>query len=275
MILLLLSWFGFVGSLFQQTEIYYVVHVKGVIMNQTRHDTVSIGDKLFSTDKLLFKSLKASATILSPTGGRFTLGQPVIRQSSVGTEFIGLIKDVLMGEPSTSRLSTRGLSIDKIVDLKGVFSADTFIFAGNRSKIILDPVAYPMSGNQFFMFRYTYHQDKLARRRIPFRGDTLIFDKKILYTVNGEYLKPEEVGEVEIYKVNTKLQSSTLIASFRPVFVSDEHLRQELQVISDVLKTKQKSPQAILDEMYTHVLSIYGETDKNMLKLWAVEHVKM
>jgi hypothetical protein len=27
--------------------------------------------------------------------------------------------------------------------------------------------------------------------------------------------------------------------------------------------------------MYKHVLTVYGETDKNMLKIWANEHIKM
>lgn len=271
----LICWLAFLLSPPPQTSIYHVVHVRGIILNQSKNDTVSVGDKLSAIDKLVFKTPKATATILSPGGGRFTLGLPAARQSSNTEHFMNVLKDVLVGEPSIAKLSTRGLAVDKIVDIKSVFSADTLVFLGNRSRLILETASHPLSSSQYFMYRYTYQQDKTARKRIPFRGDTLIFDKKILYTHNSVRINPDQTGEVEIHKVNMKEQSSMLMGSFKPVFVPDEQLKAELQVVWDVLKDEQKPDNEIIDQMFYHVVAVYGETNKNMLKLWVVEHLKM
>ena len=273
MIFILTSWLLMLYSPPQKSDIYYVVHVNGLILNETRHDTLSVGDRLFSTDKLAFKSPQASAAIISPTKGRFTLGKPLNKKTSAKGEFIALLQNVLVGEKSIAKLSTRGFMADKITDLKSVFASDTFYFTGSQSKLILDPAVHPISNEQYFMYRYTYQHDKIARKKIPHSGDTLIFDKKILYSVNNHSLIPEETGEIEIHKVNGKLRNSTLIATLRPVFITDKQLLIELQTIYDVFKKSKK--EEILEEMYKHVLAVYGETDKNMLKIWANEHVKI
>lgn len=262
-------------SLHPQSSIYHVIHVRGIIINQTKNDTLTVGDKVNPSDKLVFKTPKATATVMSPAGGRFTLGLPAAKQSSNGEEFMNLLKDVLMGEPKVAKLSTRGLAVDKIVDLRSVFAADSMVFLGKHSKLILETSVHPMSGNQYFLYRYTYNQDKTARKKIPFYGDTLVFDKKVLYTHNGHPVNIEQTSEVELYKVNVKDQSSTLIGNFKPIFISDEALQAELEVLTEVLKSLQFTDQKISDELYYHVVAIYGKTDENMLRLWLTEHLKM
>jgi hypothetical protein len=272
---LLISWLAFILSPYPQTDIYHVIHVRGIILNQTKNDTVSVGDKLNPSDKLIFKTLKANATVLSPVGGRFTLGLPPAKQVSNGKVLINLLKDVLMGESTIAQLSTRGLVADKIVDLKGVLASDSMVFLGSRSKLIMSQSAHPMSNNQYFIYRYTYNDDKIARKRIPYRGDTLIFDKKILYTYNGHTVDPAKISEVEIHKVNIRDQRSVLIGTFKPIFVSDEVLKAELGVLREVLKSQQLSEQEISEQMYYHIVAVYGKTDENMLRLWLTEHFKM
>jgi hypothetical protein len=132
-----------------------------------------------------------------------------------------------------------------------------------------------MSGEHFFMYRYTYGTDKIARKKIPFSGDTLIFDKKVLYTVNGQYIHPEEVNLVEVHKVNASHKSTVLIAKFAPVFISDGQLKAELDVIQKALESEKLSETALLEQMYEHVTAVYGQTDKNLLKLWVNEHMHL
>ncbi|QHT68369.1 hypothetical protein GXP67_17840 [Rhodocytophaga rosea] len=273
MIFLLFAWLIVCPS--PQTDIYHVIHVRGIILNQTKNDTLSVGDKLNPSDKLLFRTPKAMATVLSPAGGRFTLGLAAARQSSNGEEFMNLLKDVLMGETAVAKLSTRGLVTDKIVDLKGVFSSDSMVFLGGRSKLILDKSAHPMSHHQYFVYRYTYNEDKIAQKRIPHRADTLIFDKNILYTHNNHAIAPAGINEVEILKVNVKDQSSRLMGSFKPIFISDEELKTELEVIRNVMRSQQLTEEEIIEQMYYHILAVYGQTNENMLRLWLSEHLKM
>jgi hypothetical protein len=275
MIFLLISWLAWILSPYPQTDIYHVIHVRGIILNQTKKDTLTIGDKLNPSDKLIFKTPKATATVLSPAGGRFTLGLPAAKQSSNGEEFMNLLKDVLLGETTVAKLSTRSLSSNKIVDLKGVFAADSLVFLGSRSKLILEPSVHPMSNQHYFVYRYTYNEDKTARKRIPYRGDTLIFDKKILYTHNNHPVELTSTSEIEIYKVNVRDQRSMLMGSFKAIFVSDEQLQAELGVLRDVLKSRQLSDLEISGQMYYHIVAVYGKTDENMLKLWLIEHLKM
>jgi hypothetical protein len=278
MLILLISWLSYAFALPQQADVYYVVHVHGLIINQSKKDTVHVGDKLYATDKLIFKSPDARATVLSTKKGRFTLGQSVSSDqsnASAGEEFMALLKNVLVNEKSTERLSTRGLEAEKVVDLKSVFNHKTFAFTGRRAKLILDPAIHPMSGEEFFMYRYTYSTDKTARKKIPFSGDTLIFDAKVLYTVNGRSIPFEEISMVEIYKVNVNYKSSMLIAKFTPVFIPDEQLKAELAVIHTVLQPEDLSDEATLEQMHHHIEAVYGQTDLNLLKLWVKEHMTL
>jgi hypothetical protein len=260
----------------QQADVYYVVHVHGLIINQSRKDTLSVGDKVYPTDKLAFKSPDAKATVLSTKKGRFTIGHSVKTGSnatSAGGEFMALLQNVLINEKTTERLSTRGVDVEKVVDLKSTFAHDTLVFTGSQAKLILDPAAHPMSGEHYFMYRYTYGNNEIARKKISFKGDTLIFDKKVLYKVNGQEIRPEGSSEVEIHKVNAASRSSMLIARFVPLFIPDEQLKAELEVIHTVMKMENMSEAAQLDTMYQHIAAVYGQIDKNMLKLWANEHM--
>jgi hypothetical protein len=186
---------------------------------------------------------------------------------------MALLQNVLINEKTTERLSTRGLEVEKVVDLKSTFAHDTLVFTGSQAKLILDPAAHPMSGEHYFMYRYTYGNNEIARKKISFKGDTLIFDKKVLYKVNGQEIRPEGSSEVEIHKVNAASRSSMLIARFVPLFIPDEQLKAELEVIHTVMKMENMSEAAQLDTMYQHIAAVYGQTDKNMLKLWAIEHM--
>lgn len=275
MIFLLISWLAWILSPYPQTNIYHVIHVRGIILNQTKHDTLSVGDKLNPSDKLIFKTPKAMATVMSPAGGRFTLGLPVAKKSSNGQELMNLLKDVLIGETTVAKLSTRSLVSDKIADFKGVFAADSLVFLGSHSKLILDPSVHPMSNQHYFVYRYTYKEDKTTRKRIPFRGDTLIFDRRVLYTYNNHPVDLTETSEVEIYKVNVRDQRSLLMGSFKAIFVSDEQLKAELEVLQKLLKSRQLSDTEISEQMYYHIVAVYGKTDENMLRLWLIEHLKM
>jgi DNA polymerase III psi subunit len=66
-----------------------------------------------------------------------------------------------------------------------------------------------------------------------------------------------------------------LMGSFKPIFVADEQLKAELGLLRDILKSRQLTDREISEQMYNHIVAVYGKTDENMLRLWLSEYLKM
>jgi hypothetical protein len=53
---ILISLFSAIFTLLQEADVYYVVHIKGEIMNESTSKPLQLQDKLKPSDKLNFKS---------------------------------------------------------------------------------------------------------------------------------------------------------------------------------------------------------------------------
>ncbi|QHT68368.1 hypothetical protein GXP67_17835 [Rhodocytophaga rosea] len=262
-------------SLTQTTETYHVIHVQGSILNKVSRKPLQTGDRLKADDALVFASDKALAVVLSTKKGRYILNRPTNDGDvSAGREAIAIIRDIILNPVERSSLSTRNYTFRRRgIDLKDLFADNTFTLLGRQTKIVLDPAVYPMSAQNYFVCKYNY-QEKEVNKKMPFIGDTLIFDVNRMYTVNGKPIRPEAPGETELYYYNIATNSSTFVGSFIPVYIADEILEKELQTLTDVLKSLQTPRPEIEQHLHEHVQSLYGITDKNILTHWVSEHIK-
>jgi hypothetical protein len=262
-------------SLTQTTETYHVIHVQGSILNKVSRKPLQTGDRLKADDALVFASDKALAVVLSTKKGRYILNRPNNQQFvSAGSEAIAIIRDIILNPVERSSLSTRNYVFRKRgIDLKELFAENTFTLLGKQTKIVIDPGVYPMSAQSYFVCKYEF-QGKEINKKLPFTGDTLIFDVNRMYIVNGKPIRPEEPGETELYYYNLASNSSTFVGSFVPVYISDDILEKELQTLTDVLKSLQTPNPEIEQYLHEHVQSLYGITDKNILTHWVSEHIK-
>ena len=262
-------------SFTQTTETYHVIHVQGSILNKVSRKPLQTGDRLKADDALVFASDKALAVVLSTKKGRYILNRPTHEgNTSVGSEAIAIIRDIILNPVERSSLSTRNyVFVRRGIDLKELFAENTFTLLGKQTKIVLEPAVYRMSAQSYFVCKYNY-QGKEINKKLPFAGDTLIFDVNRMYTVNGKPIRPEEPGETELYYYNITNSASTFVGSFVPVYISDEILEKELQTLTDVLKSLQTPRPEIEQHLHEHVQSLYGITDKNILAHWVSEHIK-
>lgn len=258
----------------QTTETYYVIHVKGKILNKNSGKQVQTGDKLRVNDALVFMSEEAMAVVLSTKKGRYVLNRPTEQAMPAGEEAIAIIKNLILNPVERSNLSTRSFVYARGTDLKELFAENTFTLLGRQTKIILDQGVYPMSADNYFVCRFQ-HQGVQVNKKLPFAGDTLIFDVNRIYTVNGKFVKPEEAGEAELYYYKVQSKSTVFIGSFVPVYIPEDVLQKELQTLTNVLKSLNTPRQEIDQQLHEHIQSLYGVTDKSILSQWVSEHIKM
>jgi hypothetical protein len=267
--------FFLVISVASAQESYYVVHIKGNILNQSTGKTLKVGDKVNATDKVKFNPEQAAAVVMSAQAGRFSLGRPQNTKPGVGGEFLAFVKNTMLPMKSNGQLSTRSARETVITDLKGTIGAETFVFPDNTAKLVLSPAMYPMSAQKCFVYRYMY-QNKTVSKRILFSGDTLLIDKKSLYVVGGQPVMPKDASEtVDIFYYDIKNNTSVKIVTFKPVFLDEKELKAELEAVMKMFVNRNLSRDEMIDIFYDHVTSVHGRTDKTMLSQWVKEKLKL
>ncbi|QHT65829.1 hypothetical protein GXP67_03690 [Rhodocytophaga rosea] len=267
----LIIWILFTSLLFQQKEeIYHVVHVKGTVINKKTKQALKLQDQLKPSDELIYQTPDARVVVYSTAKGRFLLDKPTADKAGKAdaplSEYWRFVKNLFMPASAGEHLSTRALETPAIDDLESFFGINTFVFIGDTYKLRVDRGEYPMSGGKYFVYKYVYNGTDYSKR-IAHTGDTLIFDRKSLYTIKDQVISPEEAGKVDIYYFNART-SPLKITTMRPVFLPEVQLKKELQGMISILKNQQLSEESLIDQLYEHVVVVYGRTNRQMLKEW-------
>lgn len=267
----LIIWVLLTSLLLQQNvEIYYVVHVKGVVINKKTGRALKIQDQLKPSDELVYQSADAKVVVYSSRKGRFMLDKSIAQRADKPdapvSEYWAFVKNLFVPSSSSAHLSTRSLEVDAVDDLETFFGINTYVFIGDVYKLRMDRSSYPMSGSKYFVFKYNYNGTDYSKR-IAHAGDTLIFDKTALYTVKGAVINPEEAGKADIYYFNART-SPLKITTLLPVFLPEAQLKSEMQAMLHILKEDNLSREEVLNQLYEHVIIIYGPTNRMMMEAW-------
>lgn len=267
----LILWLLLPGILFQQkAEIYHVVHVKGIVINKKTNQALKIQDQLKSSDELIYQTDDAKVVVYSTGKGRFLLDKPTAENAGKPdaplSEYWTFVKSIFIPSSETEHLSTRSLANPGVDDLESFFGISTFVFIGDMYKLRIDKYTYPMTGSKYFVYRYNYNEVDYSKR-VTHSGDTLIFNRNSLYTINGKVINPEEAGKVEIYYFNTRT-SPLKITTLLPVFLPEDQLKKELGAMLSILKNENLSREGLLNQLYEHVVGVYGPTNRKMLEEW-------
>jgi hypothetical protein len=267
---ILISLFSAIFALLQEADVYYVVHIKGEIMNESISKPLQLQDKLKPSDKLNFKSPEAKAVIYSTSKGRFILSKSTLSQtkktSAPLSEYIELVKDILLPVSTSERLSTRSLDLSGVEDLEDFFGIHPYAFIGDTYKVRVSAASYPLASGKYFVYKYSYKGNDYSKR-IDTIKDTLVFNKQALYTAKGVLIEPREAGKAEIYYFNAKT-SPIRITTLMPIFIPEDQLKEEMLAMLNILKSENFSRDQILEELHKHVESTYGNTNKGALDIW-------
>lgn len=246
----------------QNSENYYIIQLKGGILNKTTGKALKIGDQINHDDQLKFLSSDAGAILMSTKRGRFVV-KPATHHATEN-ELTVFVKNVLLPVKSSGNLSTRGEEADGIMDLKNFLGTEKFAIIGDRVALHLNAAKYPVSDMHFFIYRYE-HDGKAVSKKVPFENGKIIFDKNLLYQTYGGLIAAETVKTVDIYYHNAATKNSTAIVKFSPVYLPEDEIKQELKVQIDIFKAQNLGKEEIKKELHGYIRDVYGKTDVDVL----------
>jgi hypothetical protein len=251
-------------------DLFYVIHLKGIVSNKTSGKVLKLGDQLNSNDQVKFGSSDAAAVIMG-SKGKFTL-TPVSSGNNT-SELVAIVQNAILPLKSNGHLSTRGSESEAgISDLKSYFGNSIFTIIGDELSVKIDSKKYPLTEKQLFIYRYTYN-GTVVSKKITHKENLIILNKADLYTFNESNIDPIKVENVDIYYYNTETKNSTKAASFSPIFINEQNLMEELLIQKDLLKKQNLSEEQIEKELLSSINDIYGKTDGKMFVKWLRNNV--
>ncbi len=258
----------------QIAETCYVVHVKGEVINQSTQRVLKLQDRLELDDALDFKTPE-SEVALYIKGRYFVINEayPAYLKESGRSSRISELLDVVKNR-ALQKQKSRSDSLRGVNSLEDFFGIPTFVFLGNSYGIKINPGSFPMNSGKYFVYTYAYGGN-VVKKRISSSGNTLIFNKDELYTEGGNLIEPEKAGKVDIYYYDgTRGTPSQKIMTFLPVFVPEEELKAELQLMLNIATEEELlDEEEKLDKLYKHVEIVYGNTNKERFDEWVKSNI--
>jgi len=241
----------------KQSETYYIVKVKGDIVNTTTGKTLAQGDAIEASDELKFSDADAMALVISDSQSKYSLKFPNIDNTEYD-EYISTVEKALT-LTRKKRFATRGILTDApLKDLKEFLGDNDFTVIGNSLEVKLSKQAFE---NLSIEAKY----DKNGK---PFKKELIIGDT--ILNLSRKELGAKSYGEVKIYhvdffKLNEKDQSIEKITRLDLNFIDEYALRDELKTIINVYKKKDYTKPQMKTFLMEYFLDFYGNTHEYLL----------
>ena len=243
-------------------ETYYVIQLKGKIVNVETSQALKAGDKLTPETKLKFTSLDAKAILISNSRGRFIIsGKHVSKPNdSEVTEFV---KNVLLSHDKDDYryMSTRGTTdhVDN-AELESYFGVGKFFIVGKSLTLKINNEKYPLSDSKYFIIKYKSALG-MVDKKITGTDGLITIDKEHLYNINGKPIIPESIKKMDLYFYDATTKYEDYITSFNPVFVSESQLDTEMNVQIQLFKSLNLTKEETKTELQSYFSYAYGPTD--------------
>jgi len=243
----LLILFIFSNSAFSQTD-FKVIKVNGSIVIKTKGISLETGTVFSDKEDLLFRSEDATAAVINSQKGRIILTSKKHDLSTASANAL----------PSMYNISSRSMTNK---DLSNHFSGKCVVL--DKLAIEVDKNNFPMDKDHFFFFRYTYNGEEI-NKKLAFSYDTLIIDKKSLFTIDGNPIpSPDNTSISLFYRKDT---GSVLISEFDLIFPDMKQLSKEIQIILDEIKGKTYKEK--VNETGSYINEYYGKVYIENLVSW-------
>lgn len=206
-------------------ETFTVLFIKGEVTNGATGAKINKGDKLSSTDKLVYKTLEDMIAAISPSQGRVIL-KPVKDQSAKQSELAFVIKDIFM--PVKSNAMTRG-EVEEMA-FANDYVVEAFFDRGNYLLLdgtswMFDEEEYPIESGDYFAIQYKHAHD-ITEKRLPYANGKVTIS---LFQLFGEQINPADANHFKLIIVQKG--KTRLLASPKFVFVNEKELKEELALI--------------------------------------------
>jgi hypothetical protein len=232
-------------------EDFKVIKVNGSIMMKTNNVSLQTGTVFSEKETLVFGTDDASAAVINAQKGRMILTSKNHDLSAASSNYL----------PAMYNISTRGGSLANLIDLQNHFSGKYVVL--DRSEIVLDDVSFPMDNENFFFFRYVFKAEEI-NKKLEYSADTLILDKKSLYTIDGKPIpRPDNTAIKLFYRTSDK---SIQINEFNLIFPDTKKLKEEVKIILDIMK--ERTPKEQVGEINAYIYDEYGKVYQQNLTSW-------
>ncbi|MBC7488232.1 MAG: hypothetical protein H7282_15935 [Cytophagaceae bacterium] len=242
-------------------QTYSVLHTEGTIFKTATQKALVTGDTFSASDSLSFPKLLSWAVVISASGDLLFV------QSSEATT-----------KASKTVVTTieRGLHPVKrkenlpVKDLSAYFKGDQFVFIGNDFSLPIDTESYELNEKLFLLYRYEYNS-RIITHKIPFNKERISFHPAFLYEYKGEKIPAQKTTNTELAHFDSNTNLPTFVARFRPIWLNEEQLKKELQILVKVYESTKKMKESKLNTtalFLGYVQDIYGQTDEFYFSEW-------
>lgn len=246
------------GSIFQNSDYYHIIKIKGKIFNVTTNKLVMPGEKIKASDQLEFSSEDALALVISDEKGKFTLRMPE-KDMFGDDEMLAYADAAISPVESRSQLSMRAFAQTGISDLQEYFGENYFNVIGDQLSVKLDNEKHPLSENIYFTLDFVAGDDEKSVR-IKNDGQQITLRKAdIMNEVTGN-LK-DTINDVAVYKYDLNSKSLVNISNINIAFIDKQALKNEFMAIISVLKDKNMDSKEMNKYLASYFVDVYGKTD--------------
>ncbi|MDF1547620.1 MAG: hypothetical protein P1P88_07345 [Bacteroidales bacterium] len=235
-----------------QTETYYIIKVKGDIVNLNSGKHLSQGDAILATDELKFSDKDAMALVISDTRGRFKLKFPENKDNDK-FEFTSFVKSALVGT-NKIQFSTRSIITNAAIkDLKEFLGDDEFTVIGNSLEVKLNEKDF---SNQKIIAKYD-RNGNLIDKNLVGDDNTFSLSRNILgVKAYGE----AKLYHVDFYKLKTDDEQIEKITRLDVNFIDKATLQDEFKTIIGVYKKKEYTQAQMKAFLMEYFIDFYGNT---------------
>lgn len=228
----------------QKAENYKVVKVQGEIQRVKTGNVLSIGEDVVSNENLNFKSNYSRAVVVNKDKGCMILSA---NYDNGGPQFM----------PSPNNLSVRAALPAQPSEVLEFFDGNVAITGYDSLKIDDDKLM--IGDDSYFTVNFEANGQKV-NEKLTLRNGKLALPESVLKN------KPEkvEVCYNDEFGVSNK-------SEFTPVYINDEVLKEELNVIFNTLKGKKDSK---VSASVNFVNDFYGKTTPVSVESWINNNIK-
>lgn len=245
---------------------YTVIAVKGAIKSKKMGKNIRPGDELALDDNLTFKTKTDFVSLISAENQRKYIAYPLkkFKRKKAVYNMQFLLKDATPGFiPVMPYLGS-------VEDAKVYFTSRPFLLFGPDSKIKVNKKAFPMSRALFFYVNYDYKDDNVDKK-LDYKADTLIFIKRNIFKIDGKEVDSKYADRFRLYYYNQPKTKITSIGKWSPIFIVDERLKEETDILYNKLKSVNVEDSILVKEFTGFLYDHYGNMIATDLQDWMAE----
>lgn len=232
-------------------ENFKVIKVNGTIVLKAKGVSLETGTVFNEKEDLLFRDNDASAAVINPQRGRVIITSKNHNLAEASSNYL----------PAMYNISKRGGFADEPETLQDIFSGKYVIL--DRDEINIDRRIYPLDKEHFFFLRYIYKGEEI-NKKLPSSADTLIIDKKDLYTIDGKPIPSPDNTLIKLFFMNGA--SPMQICEFNLIFPDASQVSDEVKVILEALTDKTSYQKT--REVSNYIGEEYGKINYESLVKW-------